>query len=142
MEILIRPDPGGTHASVRSAGRAAEPPAGAHPLRPGDSYRGIPYEAWHARLGQTVDVAALQSRLGSPDLIPEPWREPEPFPPTADASLGPRPSHLGDYGFIRDLGPKACTRDELVRRCARVNLPTAVWPPDSPWLQTPEEGPE
>ena len=137
MELLILPDPGSTHATVRSAGRVGESPAGAHVLRPGESYEGVPYDEWRVRLGQTVDVVALQSRLASPD----PAAGEEPFHPAPDDSLGYKPPYLGDYGFIHENRPKACTRDELIRRCERVEPPTAVWTPDSPWLQLPEEVP-
>jgi hypothetical protein len=87
MNLLIRFNADDTHAAV-SATIAKSAYGGAHLLRPGESYRGVPYEVWRTYVDQGVDALALQHWVKN---LPPP---PAAAPSDARRGLIPRPATL------------------------------------------------
>lgn len=158
MDLLIVWDAGGTHADVRPAGDDAPVPRGAHRLRPDEEHYGIPYRAWRARVGRTVDVCALQNSahthagaLTFSTRAPETPRItrdlPAYAPPRSSANHPPPvrrapPVHwaheeeiameehrLSDYGYHTGAEARPCTLPELVAQCTTVPATPLVWTP-------------
>lgn len=87
MNLLIRFNDAGTHAAVRAT-VAKSAYGGAHLLRPGELYHGVPYEVWRTYVDQGVDALALQRWVKN---LPPP---PAAAPPDARRRLIPRPTTL------------------------------------------------
>lgn len=105
MDLLITWNAYGTHADVRAAPDGAAVPRGAHRLLPGEEHYGIPYEAWRARVGRTVDVLALQNKAkayshagaitfstAAPGAPARPSESPQPYVPPRHPAGHPPPS--------------------------------------------------
>ncbi|HEX8212510.1 MAG TPA: rhomboid family intramembrane serine protease [Longimicrobium sp.] len=155
MELLITWDDGGTHADVQVAPRDGIVPRGAHRLHPDEEYYGIPYSAWRARIGRTVDVPALQSGFNSrvegtafsvATHSPAAERAPEdrPYvvcPPrvTHWPAPAPKPRHWSEepelagapasaeYGYHTGEKWISCTREQLIKRCIKFPTTPLVW---------------
>lgn len=146
MDLLITWDAGGTHADVRADPAGVHLPRGAHRLRPDEEYYGIPYGAWRARVGRTVDVLALQNKAHShaeaitfstaePGAAIRPLANPQPYaPPRPRASHPPArfqrppPSHWADEEEIAVAADGVpCSEygyhtGEVARTCTREEL--------------------
>lgn len=68
-ELRITLDPWGEVAEVRRAGSGLAP-HGTRVVRPGESLHGVPYEAWLARVDQSVALRELR-HASSPDEFPD-----------------------------------------------------------------------
>ena len=170
MELSITWDRGGTHADVRAAPPGGTLPPGAYRLGPDEEYYGIPYSAWHARIGRTVDVVALQNAFDrmegtafstiTRDPAADRARESRPVavpprvfapPPglvapkprhwTEEQELPGEPPHAQEYGYHSGEQWFSCTREQLVARCIKVPSTPRVWTPESAGPVPPEGAP-
>jgi membrane associated rhomboid family serine protease len=170
MELLITWDDGGTHADVQAAPRDGIVPRGAYRLHPDEEYYGIPYSAWRARIGRTVDVPALQSGFHTraegttfsvathspaaervPEDRPYAARPPRvahwPAPPPKPRHWMEEPEIAGvpaagvEHGYHTGEKWVSCTRAQLVERCIKVPSTPLVWTRESGAAVPPESVP-
>lgn len=116
MELLIVLNGQGTHADVLAAD---DPQAGSpgRVLRPGETYLGIPYDSWHASLGETASLSELRNRAA-----PEPeWALTAPIS-SSEAPAAAPPTPAPDIAISDVLD----TAFQLIRRGSLPVLGAAV----------------
>jgi hypothetical protein len=92
MNVLIRFNDDGTRAAV-SATVAKTAYGGAHLLRPGESYRGVPYRVWQSYVDDEVDALSLLHWANNPGMAAATWAADAP-PPDVHRGLIPQPTTL------------------------------------------------
>lgn len=141
MDVLIIWDQGGTHADVLAASVGGAAPRGARRLQPDEEYCAIPYAAWRARIGRTVDVAALQAHAGT-EMESVAFSTPTrrlhwSVEPEVEVGLWPG----AEYRYHAEERWHECTRDELAAHCAAKPTTARVWTPESGGPVPPEAVP-
>lgn len=109
MNLLIRFNDDGTRAAV-SATIAKTSYGGAHLLRPGESYREVPYRVWRSYVDDEVDALSLRHWASNPGMAAATWATDAP----------PRDAHRGWIPQLTTL-PRAILQGILL-----VGIPYAI----------------